>query len=156
MIPMFRGARLFHTVRALRNEKTVSSVNQVLQESTNQKQIISGAPAELAANRMVRIYKESKAATQSSANNSKYWKIDWDVLPRGNRWENDLIGYQSSSDYMQGTRLSFETKESAISFANNQGWDYFIQEPKKRKFKKKEYAANFFHSSGPLKHIRTK
>lgn len=28
------------------------------------------------------------------------WKLDWDVLGKGHRWENDLIGYQSSSDYM--------------------------------------------------------
>ncbi|ODV85043.1 hypothetical protein CANARDRAFT_28763 [[Candida] arabinofermentans NRRL YB-2248] len=133
-------------------------VNQILAESTNQKELISGAPAELSTpdTRLVRIYKEAKAATQSSARNSKFWKVDWDVLPKQNRWENDLMGYQSSSDYMQGTIMQFESKESAVAFAKGQGWDYYIQEPKTRKFKQKDYSSNFYHSVGPLKHIRTK
>lgn len=120
------------------------------------KEIVSGAPQEMATDRTVRIYKESKSAMQSGRHNRSNWKLDWDVLGKENRWENDLIGYQSSGDYMQGTIMKFDTKESAIQFAEGQGWSYYVQEPKERKFRKKEYAMNFFHSSGPLKHIRTK
>lgn len=120
------------------------------------KELISGAPAELTTKRVVRIYQEAKSATQSGRFNSSHWKLNWDVLGKGNRWENDLIGYQSSADYMQGTTMKFDTKEAAIRFAEGQGWDHYVQEPKKRHFRKKEYAMNFYHSSGPLKHIRTK
>ncbi|OWB80380.1 hypothetical protein B5S32_g4650 [[Candida] boidinii] len=118
--------------------------------------IVSGAPKELTLNRVVRIYKEAKYATQSGERNTDFWRIDWDVLTKGNRWENDMMGYQGSSDYMQGTRLNFDTKEAAIRFAEGQGYGYYLQEPKERKFKKKQYATNFLHSTGPLKHIRTK
>lgn len=120
------------------------------------KEIISGAPKELVTNRTVRIYQEAKPATQLGHHNGDHWKLDWDVLDGGNRWENDLMGYQSLADYMQGTQMKFDTKEAAIRFAEGQGWDHYVQEPKKRAFRKKEYAANFFHVSGPLKHIRTK
>lgn len=120
------------------------------------KEIVSGAPKELTTERVVRIFQEAKPATQSGHNNGKFWKLDWDVLGKGNRWENDLMGYQGSSDYMQGTIMKFDTKDSAIRFAEGQGWSYYLQEPKKRHFRKKEYAMNFDHSTGPLKHIRTK
>ena len=52
--------------------------------------------------------------------------------------------------------MKFDTKDAAIRFAEGQGWSFYVQEPKKRHFRKKEYAMNFAHSSGPLKHIRTK
>ncbi|CUM64106.1 uncharacterized protein PRCAT00001697001 [Priceomyces carsonii] len=120
------------------------------------KEIVSGAPKEMATERVVRIYKEAKSATQQGRHNRDHWKLDWDVLGKGNRWENDLIGYQSSSDYMQGTIMSFDTKEAAINFAKGQGWDHYVQEPKERHFRQKQYATNFLHSAGPLKHIRTK
>lgn len=30
------------------------------------------------------------------------------------------------ADYMQGTRLSFKSKDDAIHFAEKQGWDYYV------------------------------
>jgi NADH dehydrogenase (ubiquinone) Fe-S protein 4 len=84
------------------------------------------------------------------------WRLDWDIVDVANRWENDLIGWQSSGDYMQATQMKFTSKESAIKFANKQGWDFYIQEPHHRKFRVKQYANNFVHSYGKLKHIRTK
>ncbi|RCI08917.1 hypothetical protein L249_4934 [Ophiocordyceps polyrhachis-furcata BCC 54312] len=117
--------------------------------------MISGAPMELQA-RTVRIYKESKPATQSGDFRGHHWRVDWDILPKGHRWENELIGWQSSGDFMQGTHLNFETKEDAIRFADKQGYSYFVQEPCSRKFTPKAYANNFLYSPKKLKHIRTK
>lgn len=82
--------------------------------------VVSGAPVELQA-RTVRIFKPSKPATQSGNWNGRHWRMDWDVLPRGHRWENPLMGWQSSGDFMQGTHLNFKTKEDAIHFAEKQG-----------------------------------
>jgi NADH dehydrogenase (ubiquinone) Fe-S protein 4 len=82
--------------------------------------------------------------------------MDWDVLGKGHRWENPLMGWQSSGDFMQGTRIFFNTKEDAINFAEKQGYEYFIQEPQSRKSTPKAYANNFLYSPKPLKHIRTK
>ncbi|ROW08075.1 hypothetical protein VPNG_06092 [Cytospora leucostoma] len=117
--------------------------------------VLSGAPMELQA-RIVRIYKPAKPATQSGDWKTKKWRMDWDVLGKGHRWENPLMGWQSSGDFMQGTNLSFKTKEDAILFAEKQGYEYFVQEPNERKFAPKAYANNFLYSPGKLKHIRTK
>ncbi|KLU81767.1 hypothetical protein MAPG_00848 [Magnaporthiopsis poae ATCC 64411] len=117
--------------------------------------IISGAPMELQA-RTVRIYKPSKPATQSGTHGLRQWRMDWDVLEKGHRWENPLMGWQSSGDFMQGSHLYFRTKEDAIAFAEKQGYEYFVQEPNVRKITPKAYANNFLYSDKKLKHIRTK
>lgn len=121
-----------------------------------QKELISGAPKEMTTERVVRIFRESKPATQSGTHNATFWKLDWDVLGKGNRWENDLMGYQGSADALQGTIMKFDTKDAAVRFAEGQGWSFYVQEPKVRHFRRKEYANNFVHSEGKLKHIRTK
>jgi NADH dehydrogenase (ubiquinone) Fe-S protein 4 len=82
--------------------------------------------------------------------------MDWDILPKGHRWENPLIGWQSSGDFMQGTHINFMSKEDAIHFAEKQGYEYFVQEPNSRKFTPKAYANNFMYSPKKLKHVRTK
>ncbi|KAH7322951.1 ETC complex I subunit conserved region-domain-containing protein [Stachybotrys elegans] len=116
---------------------------------------ISGAPMELQA-RTVRIYKEAKPATQSGDFRGEKWRMDWDILSKGHRWENPLMGWQSSADFMQGTHINFKSKEDAIKFAEKQGYEYFVQEPNSRKFTPKAYANNFLYSPKKLKHIRTK
>ena len=82
--------------------------------------------------------------------------MDWDILQKGHRWENPLMGWQSSADFLQGTHLNFKSKEDAIHFAEKQGYEYFVQEPNERKFIPKAYANNFMHTFKKLKHIRTK
>jgi NADH dehydrogenase (ubiquinone) Fe-S protein 4 len=135
--------------------------------------VLSGAPVELqgrtvryavastadnrsSTNATVRIYRSAKPATQSGEWHGHHWRMDWDVLGKGHRWENPLMGWQSSADFVQGTHLNFKTKEDAVMFAEKQGYEYFVQEPNERKFVPKAYANNFLHSPKPLKIIRTK
>ena len=103
-----------------------------------------------------RIYKETKPATQSGHHRGDHWRMDWDILPRGHRWENPLMGWQSSGDFMQGSNIHFESKEDAIRFAERQGYEYFVQEPNSRKVVPKAYANNFLYSDKKLKIVRTK
>ncbi|KAK4185930.1 NADH-ubiquinone oxidoreductase [Podospora australis] len=117
--------------------------------------LISGAPLDLQA-RTVRIFKQSKPATQSGTAKSNIWRMDWDILGKGHRWENPLMGWQSSADHMQAIAINFKSKEDAIAFAEKQGYEYFVQEPNQRHFAPKAYANNFMYSPGKLKHIRTK
>ncbi|KAB8204651.1 ETC complex I subunit conserved region [Aspergillus parasiticus SU-1] len=117
--------------------------------------VLSGAPTDLQA-RTVRIYRPSKPATQSGTWHQHHWRMDWDVLQKGHRWENPLMGWQSSADNMQGTHLNFKSKEDAIMFAQKQGYEYFVQEPNERRFVPKAYANNFVHEPKKIKHIRTK
>ncbi|KAL0631418.1 ndufs4 NADH dehydrogenase Fe-S protein subunit [Maublancomyces gigas] len=105
--------------------------------------VFSGAPIDLKS-RTVRIYKPAKTATQSGNWNGRQWRMDWDALGKGHRWENGLMGWQSSGDSMQGTHIFFKTKEDAIHFAEKQGYEWFVQEPNEREFRPKVYAANFY------------
>lgn len=102
------------------------------------------------------IYRPTKAATQSGTWHQHHWRMDWDILQRGHRWENPLMGWQSSADSMQGTNLKFKSKEDAIAFAQKQGYEYFVQEPNERRFVPKSYANNFVHEPKKLRHIKTK
>ena len=105
---------------------------------------------------MFRIYRPAKTATQSGDWHGNHWRMDWDILHKGHRWENPMMGWQSSADMMQGTHLNFKSKEDAILFAQKQGYEYFVQEPNIRKFVPKAYANNFMHSPKKLKVVRTK
>lgn len=102
------------------------------------------------------IYRPAKTATQSGDWHGHHWRMDWDILSKGHRWENPLMGWQSSADFMQGTHINFKTKEDAIRFAEKQGYEFFVQEPNERKITPKAYANNFLWSERKLKHIRTK
>ncbi|KAK5947651.1 ndufs4 NADH dehydrogenase Fe-S protein subunit [Knufia obscura] len=117
--------------------------------------VLSGAPVDLQA-RTVRIYKQAKPATQSGSWGSHAWRLDWDPLPKGHRWENPLMGWQSTADPMHAAKVQFKTKEDAVMFAEKQGYEYYVSEPQERRFVPKAYANNFLHEPGPLKHIKTK
>ncbi|KAK0388771.1 hypothetical protein NLU13_5014 [Sarocladium strictum] len=147
-----------YDIQADKATSTYTPVPKRVQEGTEDvlpAAIISGAPMELQA-RTVRIYKEAKPATQSGNWRGQHWRMDWDVLAKGHRWENPLMGWQSSGDFMQGTNIHFHSKEDAIAFAEKQGYEYFVQEPNSRKVQPKAYANNFLYSANKLKHIRTK
>ncbi|KAL9104066.1 MAG: hypothetical protein Q9163_000963 [Psora crenata] len=117
--------------------------------------VLSGAPVDLQA-RTVRIYRPAKTATQSGDWHAHHWRMDWDILQKGHRWENPLMGWQASADYLQSTHLNFKSKEDAIHFAQKQGYEYFVQEYNERQFIPKTYANNFLHSPKKLKKIPTK
>ncbi|KAL8812696.1 MAG: hypothetical protein Q9200_000840 [Gallowayella weberi] len=117
--------------------------------------VVSGAPVDLQA-RTARIYRPAKTATQSGDWHGHHWRMDWDILQKGHRWENPLMGWQSSADFLQGTHLNFKSKEDAIQFAQKQGYEYFVQEPNERRIIPKAYANNFMYSSKKLKKIPTK
>jgi len=77
---------------------------------------------------------------QSGGARGEQWRIDFDILQGGGRWENQLMGWASSyvrlapshlsvvadwvtyrADYNQSLRMDFRTKEDAIHFAEKQG-----------------------------------
>ncbi|KAL3960533.1 hypothetical protein ACCO45_005650 [Purpureocillium lilacinum] len=118
--------------------------------------VISGAPMELQARTVRCNLQRSEACDAIRRLQGERWRMDWDILPKGHRWENPLMGWQSSADFMQGTHINFKSKEDAIHFAEKQGYEYFVQEPNSRKFTPKAYANNFLYSPKKLKHIRTK
>ncbi|KAF9166316.1 hypothetical protein DFQ26_008214 [Actinomortierella ambigua] len=138
------------------SNNTTSSVTEVAREPVAlQAEIVSGAPEEV---RMhpCRIYKQSKAATQSGITNTAVWRIDFDTEMQAGRFENELMGWASSSDYMQALMMKFNTKNDAIAFAEKQGWEFVVQEPNQKIIKKKVYADNFKYSPTKLRFVKTK
>ncbi|KAF6757411.1 hypothetical protein DFP72DRAFT_845840 [Ephemerocybe angulata] len=93
---------------------------------------------------------------QSGPGKTERWRLDWDILPGGSRWENPLMGWASSADYMQGTRLSFRSKEDAAHFAEKQGWDYYVQPEVVKRIPPKNYAENYVYKPHKLRIARTK
>lgn len=103
MLRLFRqstnATRAFSTARCLAQVKKGDVATTSGFEDGNGGEIVSGAPHDLT-QRVVRIYQQSPSAYQSGTHGTKSWRIDWDVVPRANRWENDLMGWASSGDYM--------------------------------------------------------
>ncbi|KAI9015061.1 hypothetical protein HDU85_001883 [Gaertneriomyces sp. JEL0708] len=113
---------------------------------------VSGVPPEIS-RRTVRIFKRARSAMQQGVANSQDWTLDFDVQER---WENPLMGWNTSHDPVQGVTMSFSSKDAAVLFAERQGYDYWVEEPKKSKFRVKTYADNFKYVPGKLRMIKTK
>ena len=116
---------------------------------------VSGAPRELRL-RTVRIFQPTRNTMQSGGAKGERWRIDFDILQGGGRWENPLMGWASSADYMQGTRITFKSKEDAIHFAEKQGWDYYVQPTTVKRVPPKNYAENYAYKPGTLRIHKTK
>ena len=65
----------------------------------------------------------TKSAMQSGDDSTRIWKLDFDQVER---WENPLMGWDSSSDPVQGLHLQFNSREDAIVFAERHGNVYNI------------------------------
>lgn len=78
---------------------------------------------------------------QSGEARTKEWVLEHDLS--GRRDIEPLMGWTSTTDTQQQVRLSFETKEDAIAYAQRQGLQYTVIEPTLRKPLRKAYADNF-------------
>ncbi|KAJ6559134.1 Ndufs4, NADH dehydrogenase Fe-S protein 4 [Mycena vulgaris] len=116
---------------------------------------ISGAPSQLR-HRAVRVYQPTRNTMQSGGAKGERWRIDFDILQGGGRWENPLMGWASSADYMQGTRITFKSQEDAIHFAKKQGWDYYVQPPTVKRIPPKNYSENYLYRANKLRIAKTK
>jgi len=90
--------------------------------------------------RIAKIYKYSKTAMQSGKRNTKKWLLEFDTQ---NTSINPLTGWHTSKDTMSEVKLFFNDRDQAISYAKKNNIDYYLIEPQKTKFIKKNYADNF-------------
>jgi NADH dehydrogenase (ubiquinone) Fe-S protein 4 len=100
IISRIATTRSFSASAAATQRKFAGVVREQEEHKELPKELVSGAPPELVTERVVRIFQDSKPATQSGTHGTSVWRLDWDIQGQANRWENDLIGYQSSGDYM--------------------------------------------------------
>jgi hypothetical protein len=88
-----------------------------------------------------RIYSPAKTAMQSGKAKTGYWVLDFD--PEKPRKIDPLMGYTTSSDMKSQIRLSFDSKEEAIAYAEKHGIEFRVQEPKETKRRQISYSDNF-------------
>ena len=88
-----------------------------------------------------RIYKPAKTAMQSGYFKRDFWLLEFE--PAQQKSVEPLMGWTSSGDTQQQLKLKFSSKDAAIAYATEKGYEFEVSEPKPRKFIKKSYADNF-------------
>jgi hypothetical protein len=88
-----------------------------------------------------RIYKPARNAMQSGNAKTELWVLDYE--PEQPRQVEPLMGYTSSGDMKSQLRLTFDTKEEAIAYAERHGIAFQVQEPKEPIRRKIAYSDNF-------------
>ncbi len=89
----------------------------------------------------VRIYQPAKTAMQSGWANARKWRLEHE--PQEAARADRLMGWIGSGDTRGQLRMSFDTREEAIAFAEKKGYEYTVDEPRPRRVKPKSYADNF-------------
>ena len=90
------------------------------------------------------IFKPSKTAMQSGKARTKGWVLE--LKQTSARKPDPLMGWSSANDTTNQVRLSFETKEEAIAYAERHSLEYTVQASREVKPKLKAYADNFSYT----------
>ncbi|MGI6852705.1 ETC complex I subunit [Mesorhizobium sp. 1B3] len=88
-----------------------------------------------------RIFSPAKTAMQSGKGKTGYWVLEFD--PETPRKIDPLMGYTSSSDMKSQIRLTFNSREEAVAYAEKHGISYRVEMPKEAKRRQISYAENF-------------
>jgi hypothetical protein len=88
-----------------------------------------------------RIFSPAKTAMQSGKAKTGFWVLEFD--PEQPRKIDPLMGYTSSGDMKSQIRLTFETQEEAVAYAQRNGIAFRVQEPKDARRRQISYAENF-------------
>ena len=78
---------------------------------------------------------------QSGRGKTKKWLAEY--LSEKSTTKDYLMGWTSSLDTKSQIKLFFDSKEQAIEWATNNNYQFYVEEPQKRKIKPKAYASNF-------------
>jgi NADH dehydrogenase ubiquinone Fe-S protein 4 len=78
-----------------------------------------------------RIYQPSRNAMQSGVAKTKTWILDYGQA--SSRDIDPLMGWTASGDTQSQVRLSFDSKEAALAYAEAHGIEVTVSEPNSRK-----------------------
>lgn len=78
---------------------------------------------------------------QAGLAQTKEWVLEFE--PEAPRGVEPLMGWTSSSDMRSQLKLTFDSKEEAIAYAERNGIAYTVIDPQVRKPVRKAYADNF-------------
>ena len=91
---------------------------------------------------LARIFRPSKTAMQSGHANAAT-RVPREFEPTDARQQDPLMGWTQTSDTEGQVRLSFETKDEAVRYADQHGIAFQLIDPKPAKRIIKAYADNF-------------
>jgi hypothetical protein len=74
----------------------------------------------------LRIYRPVKNAMQSGRAKTHLWLVEFE--PSDRKTPDPLMGWNGSRDTRSQVKMSFETKEAAIAFAQKHGYTYEIKD----------------------------
>ena len=94
-----------------------------------------------------RIFMPAKTAMSSGLAKTQNWVLEYE--PSAPKAIEPLIGYTSSSDMTSQVRLTFESREDAVAYAERNGIECRVVEPHRRKRRPMSYSDNF-HSDRKL------
>ncbi len=89
-----------------------------------------------------RIYKPSKSAMTSGRGKTKAWVLEF-VKAGAKRSTDPLMGWTSIDDTSGQVRMSFDTQEQAVAYAQREGIDFVVSSSRERKRLVKSYSENF-------------
>ena len=87
------------------------------------------------------VYQPAPSPTQSGQARTREWLLEFE--PSSPPEIEPLMGWTASRDPFAHIRLRFPDRQSAIEFAERQGWPYVVRDPPPRSFRPKSYADNF-------------
>jgi hypothetical protein len=90
---------------------------------------------------LARIYRPAKTAMQSGRGKTNDWVLEFE--PASARRSDPLMGWTQSSDMDGQVRLSFDTQEEAVRYAQTHGLAFQVVDPKPAKRIIKAYSDNF-------------
>lgn len=98
-----------------------------------------------------KIYRPAKTAMQSGKAKTHLWVLEFDS--NSPRSIDPMMGYTSSTDTQQQIKLTFETEELAVAYAQRNGIEYRVMVPKEPTRKTVSYPDNFrFNRQQPWTH----
>lgn len=77
-----------------------------------------------------RIYRPARSAMTSGTRNTRRWVLEY--VPEQPKTIDPIMGWTGTSDMKRQVRLSFETREAAVEYAERKGLPYTVEEPKPR------------------------
>ena len=88
-----------------------------------------------------RIYRPARTAMQSGVAKTSRWLLEYE--PEAPRSIDPLMGWTGSGDTKGQVRMSFETRDEAVAFAQRHRIPFQVFEPKEAKRIVRAYADNF-------------
>lgn len=88
-----------------------------------------------------RIFQPPKTAMQSGRAGTDQWVLEFESSSPMR--PDPIMGWIGSTDTQTQVRLTFETREQAVTYAERSGIDFDVELPHERHIRPKSYAENF-------------